>query len=114
MHGWTEDRIPLGRVNCPSAKLHATLGIVVVMRVIAPIIVISVSFAIVLAHAHPILAKPTLFAIGLAHLADLMAEGCGPGWHWSNRRGWNWGRCVLDWRPIWERPASASREYRPF
>ena len=84
------------------------------MRVIASIIVISATFAIVLAHARPILAKPTLFVIGVAHLVDLMAEGCGPGWHWSNRRGWNWGRCVLDWRPIWERPVSASREYRPF
>jgi hypothetical protein len=80
------------------------------MRVIGPIIVISVTFAIVLAYASPILAKPTLFAISLAHVADLMPEGCGPGWHWSNRRGWNWGCCVLDWRPIRERPASASPE----
>ena len=68
------------------------------MRVIALIIVISMTFAIVLTQARPILAKPTLLGIGLVHLIDLMAEGCGPGWHWSNRRGWNWGHCVLDWR----------------
>jgi hypothetical protein len=48
------------------------------MRVIALIIVISMTFAIVLTQARPILAKPTLFGIGLAHLVALMAEGCGP------------------------------------
>ena len=85
------------------------LAVLTVMRVIALIIVISMTFAIVLTHSPPILAKPTLFGIGLAHLVDLMASGCGPGWHWSNRRGWNWGHCVLDWRPIWQRPAPASR-----
>jgi hypothetical protein len=70
------------------------------MRIIAAIIVVLVAFVTVLACAAPILAKPSLFEIGVARLVDLMAEGCGPGWHWSNRRGWNWGeRCVLDWRP---------------
>ena len=70
------------------------------MRAIAAIIVLLVVFVTVLAHPRPTLAKPTLFAIGMEHLVSLMAEGCGPGWHWSTRRGWNWGgRCVLDWRP---------------
>jgi len=70
------------------------------MRVIAAIIVLLVVFVTVLAHPRPTLAKPTLFEIGMEHLVNLMAEGCGPGWHWSTRRGWNWGgRCVLDWRP---------------
>ena len=69
------------------------------MRAIAAIIVLLVVFLAVLAHTRPTLAKPTLFEIGVEHLVNLMAEGCGPGWHWSNRRGWNWGRCVLDWHP---------------
>jgi hypothetical protein len=72
------------------------------MRTVAAIIVISVTFAAALAPVRPILAKPTIFRIGLAHLVDLIAEGCGPGWHWSNRRGWNWGHCVLDRRLIWQ------------
>ena len=75
---------------------------VVVMRVVAAIIVISVTFAAALVPARPILARPTVFRIGLARLVDLIAEGCGPGWHWSNRRDWNWGHCVLDRRSIWE------------
>jgi hypothetical protein len=68
------------------------------MRVIAAIIVLLVVFVTVLAHARPTLAKTSLFEIGVEHLVNLMAEGCGPGWHWSNRRGWNWGHCVRDWR----------------
>jgi hypothetical protein len=75
---------------------------VVVMRAVAAIIVISVTFAAALVPARPILARPTVFRIGLAHLVDLIAEGCGPGWHWSNRRGWNWGHCVLDRRSMWQ------------
>jgi hypothetical protein len=69
------------------------------MRVIAAMIVLLVVFVTVLAHARPTLAKPSLFEIGVEHLVNLMAEGCGPGWHWSNRRGWNWGHCVRDWCP---------------
>ena len=70
------------------------------MRIIAAIIVLAVVFVAVLANARPTLAEPTWLQVGVARLADLIAEGCGPGWHWSNRRGWNWGRCVRDWRPI--------------
>jgi fatty acid desaturase len=80
----------------------------VLVRVIAALMLVLVAFVTVLAPSRPILAKPTLFGIGVAHLVDLMAEGCGPGWHWSNRRGWNGGRCVLDRRLIWGEPASAA------
>jgi hypothetical protein len=69
------------------------------MRVIAAIIVLLVVFVTVLANARATLAKPSLFEIGVEHLVNLMTAGCGPGWHWSNRRGWNWGHCVRDWRP---------------
>jgi len=68
------------------------------MHVIAAIIIVVIAFVTVLAHATPILTKSNLFEIGVTHLVDLMAEGCGTGWHWSTRRGWNWGRCVLDRR----------------
>jgi hypothetical protein len=84
------------------------------MRIIAAIIVLLVATVTVLAHARPILARPTLFDIEMARLLDLMAEGCGPGWHWSTRRGWNWGHCVLDWRPIWVQPASVPWANKPF
>jgi hypothetical protein len=43
--------------------------------------------------------KPPLLQIGMARIVGAVAEGCGAGWHWSNRRGWNWGRCVRDWHP---------------
>jgi len=79
----------------------------VLVRVIAALMMVVVAFVTVAAPSRPISAKPTLFAIGVAHLVDLMAEGCGPGWHWSNRRGWNWGRCVLDRRLIWGVTTSA-------
>jgi len=69
------------------------------MRVIAAIIVVLAVVVTALAHARPTSAKSTLLEMGMEHFADLMAVGCGPGWHWSNRRGWNWGRCVLDRRP---------------
>ena len=70
------------------------------MRIIAAIIVLTAVFVAVLANSRPTLAEPTWLQVGVARLADVIAEGCGPGWHWSNRRGWNWGRCVRDWRPI--------------
>jgi hypothetical protein len=76
----------------------------VLVRIFAALMVVVAAFVAVLAPPRPILAKPTLFGIGVAHLVDLMTEGCGPGWHWSNRRGWNWGRCVLDRRLIWDQP----------
>jgi hypothetical protein len=69
------------------------------MRIIAAIIVLLVVLVTVLAPTRPILASPTLLEMGVAYLADFVAEGCGPGWHWSNKRGWNWGRCILDRRP---------------
>jgi hypothetical protein len=70
-----------------------------IMYAIAAIIVLTVVFVTGLERAGPTVVKSTLFEIGVARLVDWMAEGCGPGWHWSNRRGWNWGRCVRDWHP---------------
>ena len=69
------------------------------MRVIVTIIAVLAVVVTALAHARPTSAKPTLFEIAMEHFVDLTGAGCGPGWHWSNRRGWNWGHCVLDWRP---------------
>jgi hypothetical protein len=81
-------------------------------RIIAALVMVVAAF--VLAPSRPISAQPTLFGIGVAHLVDLMAEGCGPGWHWSNRRGWNWGRCVLDRRLIGAQPTSAAGSIKSF
>jgi hypothetical protein len=86
----------------------------VLVSVIAALMMVVVALVTVLAPSRPILAKPTLFGIGVAHLVDLMAEGCGPGWHWSNRRGWNWGRCVLDRRLIWGQSISSVGGYKLF
>ena len=69
------------------------------MRMIAAIIMLLVVFVSVVAPTRPILANSPLLETGVAYLASLMAEGCGPGWHWSNKGGWNWGRCVRDLRP---------------
>jgi hypothetical protein len=49
------------------------------MRIIAAIIVLAVVFVAVLANARPTFAEPTWLQIGVARLADLIAEGCGPG-----------------------------------
>ena len=49
------------------------------MRIIAAIIVLGVVFVAVLANARPTLAEPTWLQVGVARLADLIAEGCGPG-----------------------------------
>jgi len=70
-----------------------------IMYAIAAIIVLTVVFVTGLEGAGPTLAKSTLFEVGVARLVDCMVEGCGPGWHWSNRRGWNWGHCVRDRHP---------------
>jgi hypothetical protein len=94
LRGATRLQVLLGALHYTASMRH--VGVLV--RVVAALIVV-VAFVTVLAPLRPILAKPTLFGIGVAHLTDLIAEGCGPGWHWSNRRGWNWGRCILDRRP---------------
>src|SRR5215468_5950546 len=88
-----------GSVSRSSTKLPIMSGPGTIMRMIAAIIVLLVVFVTALAPTRPILANPTLLEFRVAYLAYFAAEGCGPGWHWSNKRGWNWGRCVLDWRP---------------
>jgi len=70
------------------------------LRLIAALIVLLLASVAVLAYANAILPGPPLLQTGMSHIVDLMAKGCGPGWHWSNKRGWNWGRCVRDWRPM--------------
>ena len=65
------------------------------LRVITAIIVLLMTSMTVLTYAP----KPPLLQIGMARIVGAVAEGCGAGWHWSNKRGWNWGRCVRDWHP---------------
>jgi hypothetical protein len=66
------------------------------MRVVVMLIAVLAVFVAVLAHAGLISAKPTLLEIEFERFVDLMAEGCGPGWHWSNRRVTG-GRPRVDW-----------------
>jgi hypothetical protein len=84
------------------------------MRVILPILAGLAALAAVSAQAGPSLTKSGLVEVGAAHLAELIAEGCGPGWHWSQRKYWNWLHCALDWRPAWGQAASVPRRYRLF
>jgi hypothetical protein len=67
VRGWMRTRtapgFALAYVNCPSIKLHPTFGVGFVMRTVAAIIVISVTFAAALAPVRPILAKPTIFRL---------------------------------------------------
>jgi len=69
------------------------------LRLFAAMIVLLLASVVVLACANAILPGPPLLQIGVSRIVDLMAEGCGPGWHWSNGRGWNWGRCIRDKHP---------------
>src|SRR5262249_34398673 len=48
-----------------------------------------IAVVIVLAHAPPILTKSDLFDIGIKQLVELMADRCGPDWHWSIPRRLN-------------------------
>ena len=53
-------------------------------------------------HAAPISIKPTEVSLGPAPRIELVAQGCGWGWHrahWRDRWGyWHWRRCVPNWR----------------
>ena len=69
------------------------------LRLIAAIIVLLLGSVAVLAYANALLPGPPFLQTRMSHIVDLMTKGCGPAWHWSNRRGWNWGRCVRDRHP---------------
>jgi hypothetical protein len=51
------------------------------------------------APASPGRAIPVL--VGATQPIELVAQGCGPGWHRHHWRGywghWHWGRCVPNW-----------------
>jgi hypothetical protein len=71
------------------------------MRVIIPTLVGLVLLAAT-SHAAPNPAKVTGTELGAVPSIELVAEGCGPGWHrhhWRGRWGyWHGGHCVPNWR----------------
>ena len=46
--------------------------------------------------------SPVPVSLGLAPVAELVAQGCSPGWHrgqWQDPSGeWHWGLCFPSWR----------------
>jgi hypothetical protein len=46
--------------------------------------------------------SPVPVSLGLAPVAELVAQGCSPGWHrdqWQDPSGkWHWGPCFPSWR----------------
>jgi hypothetical protein len=46
--------------------------------------------------------SPVPVSLGLAPVAELVAQGCSPGWHrgqWQDLSGeWHWGPCFPSWR----------------
>jgi hypothetical protein len=92
------------------------------MRAVTAVFVSGVALAAVSAQAAPLAPRPPAPAIYVANLKwaplpndpasqasvdtapriELVAEGCGWGWHrhhWLDRWGhWHWGHCVPNWR----------------
>jgi hypothetical protein len=72
------------------------------MRAMTMVFVSGVALAAISAQAAPLATKPpSPSSVEGAPSIELVAEGCGPGWHrhhWLNRWGhWHWGRCVPNW-----------------
>ena len=67
------------------------------MRVLLAVFLGSIAFAAISVEAAPVPAKPGLVDIGAAPPIELVAQGCGWGWHrahWRDRWGyWHWGSC---------------------
>jgi hypothetical protein len=72
------------------------------MRALILAIVGGVAFAAVSAQAVPLTPMPAAIELGAMPPIELVAQGCGWGWHRSHWRGrwgyWHWGRCVPNWR----------------
>ena len=72
------------------------------MRAILAMSVGLVMLMTVPGEAAPLAGKANRVELGAAPPIELVAEGCGPGWHrrhWRDYWGrWHWGRCVPNWR----------------
>jgi hypothetical protein len=72
------------------------------MRTILAIAVGLVMLAAVPGEAAPLAAQANRVELGAAPPIELVAQGCGPGWHrraWRDGWGrWHWGRCIRYWR----------------
>jgi hypothetical protein len=72
------------------------------MRVAVATFVGLMALAATSVQAAPIPIKATQVSLGAAPLIELVAQGCGWGWHrahWRDRWGyWHWGHCEPNWR----------------
>jgi len=68
------------------------------MRAVILAVVCGLALAAMPAQAAPVPIKRTAAELGAAPAVELVAQGCGWGWHrhhWRDRWGyWRWGRCV--------------------
>ena len=72
------------------------------MRALVVTFVGSMALSAISVQAAPNLTKATPVELGAKPSVELVAQGCGWGWHrvnWRDRGGyWHWGRCVPNWR----------------
>jgi hypothetical protein len=72
------------------------------MRTIVIAFVCGTALAATSAQAAPVPAKVPPVERGAMPPIELVAQGCGWGWHrahWRDRWGyWHWGHCVPNWR----------------
>jgi hypothetical protein len=68
------------------------------MRVILAAFVGVFALAAIPVEAAPVVGKAGPVELGAAPPIELVAGGCGPGWHhrhWRDQWGnWHWGRCI--------------------
>lgn len=72
------------------------------MRDVATVFASLMVLAALSLQAAPVPSKAVQASLGLAPLVELVAQGCGLGWHrgrWQDASGeWHWGHCFPSWR----------------
>jgi hypothetical protein len=82
------------------------------MRAVIVAFVSGAALAAVSAQAAPLRPDPGAMELGAAPSVELVAQGCGHGWHrprWRDHWGyWHWGHCIPNggpddaWTPGWD------------
>jgi hypothetical protein len=72
------------------------------MRAVILAFMCGLALAATSVQAAPVPGRSTPIELGAAPPLELIAQGCGWGWHrghWRDRWGyWHWGHCVPNWR----------------
>jgi hypothetical protein len=72
------------------------------MRAVILAFICGLALAAMSAQAAPVPAKASPVEPSVAPPVELVAQGCGWGWHrvrwWDHWGHWHWGRCVPNWR----------------